>query len=1064
MSTFSAPLSRFGLFVVFLVLIGGCVYGPPSATRTTTTNPADHTGIVQNYGKLPFSFEANQGQTDPEVKFLARGPGYSLFLKPTEAVLTLHKPNPKPDKLSLPGGEKARPRGESAGDRPVISTAIRMTLAGASPDARLEGADALPGQVNYLKGNDPKQWKTGIPTYAKVKASQVYPGIDLVYYGNPQQLEYDFVVAPGADPKQIRWAFEGLDQPLKSKPEIDEQGNLLLKTASGDFRVRKPVVYQEIGGRRRAIEGIFALRESGEAAEIGFRLAGYDPSYAVVIDPEVVFSTYLGGSNTDSGTAIAVDNVGNIYVVGSTLSYDFPQINAKYSRRSLDWGSDAFIFKLSRDGKTVIYSTYLGGSDTDNARDVAVDDNGNSYVAGWTSSQDFPTTVTGNIGYNRVHYAFAAQLSNDGKNLIYSAYIVGNNVSTRAHAIAVDKFGNAYLTGETGVLEILDVFFAKLDQNANLVYGGTLGGYNTDRGYDISVDSEGFAYITGEASYGFPKVNSKYPSCTLKDAFALKLSVDGKSVLYSTCLGGSNEDAGYSITTDDFGNAYITGYTKSPDFPSINALHSKLEGSQDAFIVKLNNDGQTAQYSTYLGGASADYGSRIVLDNKGNIYVTGTTGSIDFPKANASYPNLWGPSDAFVFKLSGDGQSTLYSTYLGGNGDESGSGLTVDSNSNIYVAGETNSVDFPKVNSIYPNLWGPSDAFIIKLSDTAPPSASVDLSIANSDTPDPVTAGSELTYTLSISNAGPNTATGVTLTDQWVAGVTFVSASPGCTTSSNSMTCALGDLPKGASATVTLVVRPAAAGGISNTATVSAGENDPNPSNNTSTAITTISVPVPINRFMHQPLADQSAGLMQGKTRGECLFGGYCARGAATESHNGIDYGAAAGTPVYAICDGIVKIARNKKTTPNIWNRFTIIEHTDCGDSNKLVAYYGHMDAKVKEGQRVTAGEQIGSVGNWGSNSHLHLSLKSDYVPRGWGYVGIGKKTAADCNETTVTKRRESLASQGWLDPAEVGASTGWNPFLLQGGVKKGNCKASSQPYIPAPFGQSLPYYPWAKP
>lgn len=916
--TASAPRSlSLGVTVLIVLLTAAFPWiakadGPPAQAQ-----------FAESYGKLPLSFEENQGQTADEVKFLSRGAGYSLFLTPTEAVMALRKPkspSASGKAQSLPPvrmnshlhGFMAEARENPAAQHPKTqnpeepqTAVLRMRLAGAREPSSIVGKDRQPGTANYLKGRDPGQWRTGVATYGKVEYQGVYPGVDLVYYGRQRQLEYDFIVAPGADPKQIRlnFAANGKDGEQAVTPRLDANGDLLLPTEGGEVRLHKPLVYQDVNGQRREIDGRFVLfpassppltLEEGRGEgnlQVGFQVAEYDHDWPLVIDPVLVYSTYLGGGDNDLGQRIAVDSDGNSYVSGYTWFYDFPAVNAKYPYYAGKY-YDAFVSKLSANGHTVLYSTYLGGNDYDWGLGIAVDGSGNAYVSGHTLSSDFPMVNARYPHFWGHSDAFVFKLSANGQTVLYSTY---------------------------------------------------LGGGSDDACYGIAVDDSGNAYVSGYTySSNFPTVNAKYPySGGSSDAFVTKLSANGQAVLYSTYLGGSSMDNGINIAVDRRGNAYVIGETSSLDFPTVNSKYPHLRGSQDAFAFKLSSNGQTILYSTYLGGSSDDLGYGIAVDSSGNAYVSGSTYSSDFPTVNSRYPRLREGGYAFVSKLSADGQSVIYSSYLGGNGGDTGHGIAVDSGGNAYVTGETWSSNFPSaatdptIKSYDPTYNGNGDAFVAKFS---------------------------------------------------------------------------------------------------------------------------------VGYSLHQPLANQSTSQMQGKARGECLVGGYCARSLSTQAHNGIDYAVAAGMPVYAICNGTVKVARTAATTPNIWNRFTIIDHSNCGGFPALFAYYGHIDAIVKVGQKVTAGQQIGIVGNWGSNSHLHLSLNSAYKTTGWGYVGIGESTAANCNKASVTRRRTLLASKGWLDPAIVGSASNWKPFLLKGGATTGNCNASAQKYIPAPMGKSLPYYPWRMP
>jgi hypothetical protein len=631
----------------------GLALMPAEAPAATAPKPSSalKAEIESNYGKLPLSFEANQGQTDSQVKFLARGRGYALFLTPTEAVLSLAKP-------------QAQAHAEtSATSSPEASgTVLAMQLSGANPEPQVTGNDALPGRVNYLRGKDPAHWHTQIPTYAKVAYEGIYPGVDLVYYGNQGQLEYDFVVAPGADPGALKLVFRGAD-----RIEIKAAGELVLSTASGDIRMHAPVIYQETAGVRTTVAGGYVLKEP---QQVSFEVAAYDTSRPLVIDPMLVYSTYLGGSGFDRGDGIAVDDGGNAYVTGGTISADFPTVNAVQPAFA-GGETDAFVAKLTPNGGQLLYSTYLGGSGFDNGFEIAADNSGNAYVAGGTASADFPTV-------NAVQPAFAG----------------GEN----------------------------DAFVAKLTPNGGqLLYSTYLGGRNNEFGFGIVVDIRGNAYVTGfTASTDFPTVNAVQPALGGDiDAFVAKLTPNGSQLLYSTYLGGNGFDRSFGgIVVDVRGNAYVAGGTASTDFPTVNAVQPAIGGESDAFVAKLTPNGSQLLYSTYLGGNGGDESFAIAVDNSGNAYVTGSTASADFPTVNAVQPALGGDIDAFVAKLTPNGSQLLYSTYLGGSGFDSGFEIAADDRGNAYVAGRTASTDFPTVNAVQPAFaGGEEDAFVAKLMD-----------------------------------------------------------------------------------------------------------------------------------------------------------------------------------------------------------------------------------------------------------------------------------------------------------------------------------------------------------
>jgi hypothetical protein len=478
---------------------------------------------VESYGRLPLSFEANHGQTDGKVKFLSRGSGYNLFLTATEAVLSLRKPQPKDKAAQGSALHKA--------DKPEPATVVAMKLVGANPDPKITGASQLPGKVNYFMGNDPKKWQTNIPTYARVRYTNVYPGIDLVYYGQGQKLEYDFIVAPGADPEAIALCFG--QTPLK----IDQNGDLALDTKGGELRLQKPFIYQDIDGARKSVPGGYVLhpvKNEKQTHRVGFKVAAYDRTRALVIDPVLVYSTYLGGSYYDYGQGIAVDATGSCYVTGETQSTDFPTQDPLYPNYAGNW--DVFVARLSPAGDALVYSTYLGGSSNNVGSGIAVDATGSCYVTGGTFSTDFPThdpLYPNNAGRRD---AFITRLSPAGDALVYSTY---------------------------------------------------LGGSDYDRGSGIAVDATGSCYVTGDtSSTDFPTQDPLYPNnAGGDDAFVTSLSPAGDALVYSTYLGGSNIDRGQGIAVDATGSCYVTGDTSSTDFPTQDPLYPNYAGNRDAFIT-----------------------------------------------------------------------------------------------------------------------------------------------------------------------------------------------------------------------------------------------------------------------------------------------------------------------------------------------------------------------------------------------------------------------------------------------------------------------------------------------
>ena len=841
--------------------------------------------LIQGYGQLPLSFEANFGQTDARVKFLSRGSGYTLFLTGDEAVLALRSQESEVksqngekrpwsivsrqlrrttdsvartmDVLdsppSTPNSELSRPLAPSG---PYLAPEyVRLQLVGANSNFKVMGLDELPGKSNYFIGNDPKKWRTNVPNYARVSYQGVYPGVDLVYYGNQGQLEYDFVVAPGADPKVIALSVEAglsrhdMDGDVKPALRIDTNGDLAINTEGGEVRFRKPVIYQPANSSEAADNSKFTIQHSAlidghyiltSGNRVSFEIAGYDQSRALVIDPVLGYSTYLGGSGDDSGTAIAMDASGNAYVTGSTASVDFPTatplraslapsgnncvVRSQFGSRTVPC-PDAFVTKLDATGTAVLYSTYLGGSNSDSAYGIAVDSSGNAYVAGSTDSTDFPTTAgafdatcgTGsgcNVDANgNVHPdAFVAKLNPEGDMLVYSTYLGGKTAGAFANGIAVDTAGNAYVAGSTastdfpttnpfqkalGGANATNAFVTELNTAGSaLVYSTYLGGSTSDTASGIAVDSSGNAYVAGSTtSTNFPTTTGAHDTicgtdgaCNpdangnkQPDAFVTKFDLSGSKLVYSTYLGGSGADAGSGIAVDSSGNAYVAGTTSSRDFPTQNPFQAALGGGSDGFVTKLNPTGSGLIYSTYLGGSSIDGALGVAVDAPGGAYVTGQTSSSDFPIASPVQAAIIGGNVvAFVAKLSPTGSALVYSTYLGGSAvfGDSGTGIAVDSSGNAFVTGITFSTDFPVTLGSFLNAGGGgscftggrsfirvrpcSDAFVAKIGTSDAPGFAVGTASLNFDIQ---AVSTSVTRTLNLLDAGsqPLTITSITI-------------------------------------------------------------------------------------------------------------------------------------------------------------------------------------------------------------------------------------------------------------------------------------------------------------
>jgi hypothetical protein len=689
---------------------------PASTVATARTQAATH------YGDLPLAFERNQGQADARVRVLARGMGYSLFLTSGEAVLALRGATRHGN---VTGAAQGPGRVASTARLPT-ATVVRLSLAGGAnraPD--IQGLDPRAGMSHYLIGNDPAHWYRNVAHFGKVRYQQVYPGVDLVYYGNQRQLEYDFIVAPGADPHRIRLEASGVQA-----VRLDRRGNLVLSTGHGDLVQHKPWAYQDIGGKRRPIDARYALLDG---QRIGFAIGRYDTRQPLVIDPVLTYSSYLGGGGWEDGEDIAVDAAGNAYVTGFTDSVDFPTARARQA--SAGGSGDVFVAKLNAAGTALAYSTSIGGSGMDMGLGIAVDARGNAYVTGYTESSNFPTAAAwqpahagGPAGAYRD--AFVSKLNASGSALGYSSYLGGADEDIGI-AVAVDATGHACVTGETRSSNFptlaprqgahgggVDAFISRFNSAGSaLVYSTYLGGSGHDSGQAIAVDGTGDAYVAGySTSSNFPTTAGlQATNAGATDAFVAKLAAAGSAWRYVTYLGGNHADVVTAIAVDGTGAAYIAGQTASSNFPTAAARQPALGGGiNDAFVSKLNPAGTALAYSTYLGG-NGDFESAngIAVDRAGNAYVTGGTDSTNFPTAAQTMGNQ-PADDAFVTRFNTAGAMT-YGSYLGGGSVDSGRGIALDAAGNSYVVGDTESVDFPTVHPMQAANAGSSDAWVTKI-------------------------------------------------------------------------------------------------------------------------------------------------------------------------------------------------------------------------------------------------------------------------------------------------------------------------------------------------------------
>ena len=694
-----------------------------------------------SHAELPLSFEPNLGQSERQVKFLSRGSGYKLFLTADEAVLLLEKSeanqeirNPKlggvqPDDLTLHSTvltqnfSSAREQ-EQPGDPAVLA----MRLVGASRRAPVRGLNEFPGMSNYFIGNDPANWHTNIPNYARVRYENIYPGIDLVYYGNQSRLEYDFVVAPGVDPGRITLAFEAQwrAQHKLHRPRLDHNGDLVINVNGREVRFRKPFVYQPTSepGVQTPIEGKYVLRANNQ---IGFEVGQYDRSKLLVIDPVLLYSTYLGGNGYDQGFGVAVDGSGNIVLAGTTASTNFPTANPFQSLNA--GGVDVFVTKFNPSGTSLVYSTYIGGRGGDSCEGLALDSSGDAYVTGFTNSPNFPTK---NAIQNRkgIQNVFLSKLDPTG-NLVFSTYY-GGSQHDQAFGIALDSSG-VYVVGNTTSPDYPtknafqaqnasgdDAFLTKFTlDGTSVIYSTYLGGAGgASLAYGVAVDSSQSAYMTGQTStLSFPLMNpfQSQNTAAAGSVFVTKFTPTGNALVYSTYLGGTNTQSAGGIAVDSSGNAYVSGGTASVDFPTQNPLQAKIAGLFDVFVTKFNSSGSALVYSTYIGGAANELGGAITVDLLGNAYVAGYVLSRNFPTTpNAFQPTSGGNWDGFVLELNSAGSGLIYSSYLGGSGLDVANAIALDSSGNVYVTGSEGSTNFPITNNALQSTYGggSSDAYL----------------------------------------------------------------------------------------------------------------------------------------------------------------------------------------------------------------------------------------------------------------------------------------------------------------------------------------------------------------
>lgn len=719
-------MNRLGALSVFVMAATQLIFAGPDIVTSAQTEAQARIKAAALYGRMPLAFELNAGQTDPRVKAFSRGSGYGLFLTADESVVVL-----------------TRNSGKSA--------AIRMKLLGAK-DSHVVPADPLPGTVNSFIGNDRSKWRTDVPTFSKMKYEGIYSGVDLIYYGNQEQLEYDFVVAPQADPQAIRFAVSG------AKVRLEASGDLVMHTSLGDVRHHKPVIYQEIDGVRHQIAGRFVKRSDNE---ISFAIANYDRQHALVIDPTFSWSTYLGGSGTDLVTTVAVDALGDTYIGGSTTSTNFPtdgSFAGPYPTFPGPAGStDAFfsVIFFQNNGGTLFISSYYGGTTGNETVNSITLLQGNGklvptvYVAGSTTSTDLPTVNPLQPTNMGVQNAFVAEL-NFPDIISYSSYLGGSGKDT-ASSITLDSLGNIVVAGYTNSTDFpttnpiqavneggTDGFVTKFNSTFTATqYSTYIGGSGNDIIYSIAnAKSDALVIVGSTTSSAFGEAHTNGVNTK---AFLTSLSSTGTAgPMVTRILGGNNA----SVVTVNTGVAYfagnltcnpvanpaiwVTGYTNGNNLPTTpNALQKTNKGGVDAF-VQVYAQG-LLKFSSFWGGSGNDQARGIAIDGCGNAFIAGTTNSTDFPVINALQSTNAGGYDGFIvnfepganFVTGGSYVPTaFYSTYLGGTGDDVITGVAVSAKGgNATVAGNTTSTDFPTTTGVFQPAYGggAADAFVTKI-------------------------------------------------------------------------------------------------------------------------------------------------------------------------------------------------------------------------------------------------------------------------------------------------------------------------------------------------------------
>ncbi len=808
-----------------------------------SVHPKNEIKLKKNYGLLPLSFERNEGQTDSHVKFIARGIGYTLFITSSEAVLV----------LSGSGNSSVLSHGLTSEKNK--SSVVRLKFNNANLKPQIAGLKKLPWKNNYFIGNDRSRWRTGVTQYSQVCVKNVYPGIDIIYHGNQKKLEYDVVVAPGANPKMVEISYFGAREAELIK------GDLLLRTGKDKVVFKAPVVYQTINNEKHIVKSGYVLAANHQ---LGFEVKDYDRSKPLVIDPILDYSTYLGAANGGNGLAIAADTSGNAYITGNGSS-TFPTTAGAYMTLPPST-TVTYVAKLNPSlsgNASLAYSTYFGGSGGENGLGIAVDASGNVYITGNTGSVNFPTTAgaytTSLPGYGSAFISeFNPSLSGTAS-LVYSTYLGGGSDS--GQAIALDSSGNVYVSGytysavfpttsgayQTTLKGATNAFFSKLNPGghgaADLIYSTYLGGNSNSGCVGIAVDGSGNAYVIGNTtSTNFPTTAGAYRS-TLPNSnqsiFVSKINPAGggtSDLVYSTYLGGTNTDQGHFIAVDGGGNAYVTGFAKSSDFPTTSGAFQTVMPNSNycGFVCKFNpslSGTASLVYSTFLGGSGYDNAQGIALDSTAKVYITGYTGSNDFPTVSWAYQPVTPKANAihsFVTKLDltlGGSAALLYSTYLGGNLEEYGNAIATDSAANVYVTGFSVSSNYPTTAGAYQPIFGGTSQDIVV--------TKFDVSAFYTPTPCGY-PGNTCTFTATVTNTSTRTATNTRTATPTKTSTNTSTDTPTNTPTNTSTNTSTDTATSSATNTVTATSTYTSTNSVTSTSTVTA--------TNTSTSTPTITV------------------------------------------------------------------------------------------------------------------------------------------------------------------------------------------------------------------------------